>query len=96
MILFLSEFMLRLLGLLGYFSLFLPKIYKSELWLDTESSCVTIPLVKNVRSDGYRPSSHSNFIIIFEELTKSVCMVLNTDDNIIVIDDFNINFHKDE
>ena len=58
MILFLNEFMLRwpISGLVRYFSLFLLKICRSELRLDTEISCVTIPLVKNVRSDGVNAS----------------------------------------
>ena len=57
-ILFLSEFMLRypISRLVGYLSLFLLKICRSELWLDTEFSCITIPLVKNVRSDGVNSS----------------------------------------
>ena len=33
--------------------------------------------------------------MLFEELTKSVCMALKYD-NIIVIGDFNIDVHKDE
>ena len=44
----------------------------------------------------YRLTSYKNVIIFFEELTKSVCMVLNTYDNIIVMGNFNIHFNKDE
>ena len=44
----------------------------------------------------YRPLSYNNLIIVFEELTKSVCMALNTYDNVIVIGDFNIDANKDE
>ena len=64
MILFLSEFMLRqpINGLVGYFSLFLLKICRSELWLDTEFSYVTIPLVKNVHSDGVNVSAKNSSI----------------------------------
>ena len=64
MILFLSEFMLRqpISGLVGYFNLFLLKICRSELWLETEFSCVTIPLVKNVRSDGVNASLKNSSI----------------------------------
>ena len=36
------------------------------------------------------------FIIFFEELTKSVCMVLITYDNIIMMGDFNIDVNNDE
>ena len=67
MILFLSVFMLRLFmlpisRLVRYFSLFLLKICRSELWLDTEFLCVTIPLVKNVRSDGVNVSVKNSTI----------------------------------
>ena len=44
----------------------------------------------------YRPPSYNNLIIFFEELTKSVCKVHNTFDNIIVTDDFNIDINKDD
>ena len=43
---------MSLSGFAGNFSLFMFKICRSELWLDTEFSCVTITLVKNVRLDG--------------------------------------------
>ena len=43
-----------------------------------------------------RPPSYNNIIIFFEELTKSVWMTLNTNDNIMVMDDFNININKYE
>ena len=44
----------------------------------------------------YRPPSYNNIIIFFEELTKSVWMALNTNDNIMVMGDFNININKYE
>ena len=44
----------------------------------------------------YRPPSYNNLIILFEELTKSVCKSLNTYDNIIVMRDFNIDINKNE
>ena len=64
MILFLREFMLGwpISGLLGHFSLFLPKICRSELWLNTEFLCVSIPLVINVRSDGVNASLRNSLI----------------------------------
>ena len=44
----------------------------------------------------YRPPSYNNIIIFFKELTKSVWMALNTNDNIMVMGDFNININKYE
>ena len=44
----------------------------------------------------HRPPSYNNIIIFFEELTKSVWMALNTNDNIMVMGDFNININKYE
>ena len=43
----------------------------------------------------YRSPFYNNFIIFFEKLTKFVCIVLNTCDNVIVMCDFNINVNKD-
>ena len=54
-------------------------------------------LRKNESAFGvYRPPFYNNLIISFEELTKSLCMALNTCDNIVEIVDFNIDVNKDE
>ena len=45
---------------------------------------------------AYRPPFYNNLIILFEELTSSVCKALNTYDNIIVMGDFNIDVNKGE
>ena len=50
----------------------------------------TIPKKQWICLNVYRPPSYNNFIIFFQEFTKSACMVLNIFDNMRVMDDFNI------
>ena len=62
---------------------------------ETICSDFTISKKKWICFSVYRPPSYNNLIIFFEELTKSVCKAVNTYDNIIVMDDFNIDINKD-
>ena len=55
---------------------------------------ITISKKKWICVSVYRASFYNNFIIYFKKLTKFVCMVFNTYDNVIVMCDFNIDVIK--
>ena len=71
------------------------KDYETQ-FCETICSEFTVSKKKWICFSVYRPPSYNNLIIFFEELTKSVCKSLNTYDNIIVMDDFNIDANKNE
>ena len=69
------------------------KDYETQI-CETICSEFTISKRKWICFSVYRPPSYNNLIILFEELTKSVCKALNTYDNIIVMSNFNIDINK--